>query len=314
MAEPVSVQELLAKARQRLAEAGCATPALDAEILLAHTLAQERTWLYIHPRKRIGQEQLAMFNQLLDRRARREPVAYIVGRKEFFGLEFQVNRHVLIPRPETELLVETALEVVASAGQVAIGQRGIEFSQSKTHTVLAGQRQGNQKPSIHIVDVGTGSGCIAIALATRLPGVTLFAIDVAANALALARQNARRHNVTDRIAFLRGSLLQPLDQAVDLIVSNPPYVSRSELQEVSPEISQYEPRLALDGGEDGLTVIGQLLLQAKDRLRPGGAMLVEIGSTQGHRVVQLARDCFPTAGVSVKKDLAGLDRLLVVRR
>jgi release factor glutamine methyltransferase len=166
---------------------------------------------------------------------------------------------------------------------------------------------------MEIVDVGTGSGCIAIALAARLSGATLFAIDASTDALVLARQNARRHKVADRITFLRGDLLQPLDRPVDLIVSNPPYVSKSELREVSPEVSQYEPRLALDGGEDGLAVIRLLLRQAREKLKPGGALLAEIGSIQGPAVAHYARESFPTADVSVRQDLAGLDRLLIVR-
>ena len=304
MADPVPVQALLASARQRLAEAGCATPALDAEILLAYTLGQERTWLYVHPQAMIEPEQLAAFNQLLQRRARREPVAYLVGSKEFFGLEFEVNRHVLIPRPETELLVETALDLVKDRWPMAGGKPQATFAQSKI---------GNPKSKIHIVDVGTGSGCIAIALAARLPGARLLAIDASAEALVLARRNARRHNVADRVTFLRGDLLRPLGRPVDLIVSNPPYVSRSELQAVAPEVGHYEPRRALDGGEDGLALIRPLLSQAKAKLKPDGALLVEIGSTQGPAVTQLAWNCFPSAGVTVRQDLAGLDRLLVVR-
>jgi release factor glutamine methyltransferase len=306
MPQPVPVQALLASARQQLAEAGCATPALGAEILLAHTLGRERTWLYVHSQEKIDLEQIAVFNRLLQRRARREPVAYLVGSKEFFGLEFWVNQHVLIPRPETELLVETALDFVNDRWPLDNAEGPTQFAQST-------QSWSDRAREIYIVDVGTGSGCIAIAMATRLPGAMLFAIDASAEALTLARQNAGRHNVVDRITFLRGNLLHPLDRPVDLIVSNPPYVSRSELRAVSPEISQYEPRLALDGGEDGLALIGPLLRQATEKLRPGGAMLVEIGSTQGPAAVQLAQDCLPSADVSVKKDLAGLDRLLVVR-
>lgn len=297
MSDPVPVQILLASARQRLAEAACTTPALDAEILLAHTLAQARTWLYMYPQAVIEPEQRAAFNGLLQRRARREPVAYLVGAKEFFGLEFEVNRHVLIPRPETELLVETALQILVDDWQKTGDSRQPQLDQSK----------------IHIADVGAGSGCIAIALATRLPGARFLAIDASAEALALARRNARRHNVADRVTFLRGDLLRPLGRPVDLIVSNPPYVSRSELQAVAPEVGQYEPRLALDGGEDGLALIRPLLRQAKEKLKPGGALLVEIGSTQGPAVVQTVRNYFPSAGVSIKQDLAGLDRLLVVR-
>jgi release factor glutamine methyltransferase len=276
---------------------------LDAEILLAHVLGQDRTWLYTHPQERIGREQLVRFNRLLERRAVREPVAYIVGYKAFFGLEFQVNRHVLIPRPETELLVETALEIVSDKQPMIQSEQQSQINQSEIR---------NPKSEIKIVDVGAGSGCIAIALATKLPGAKMFAIDASVEALSLARHNARRHNVRDRVIFLLSDLLHALDQPVDLIVSNPPYVSRSELGEVSPEISQYEPRLALDGGADGLEVIRQLLAQAKEKLRPGGAVLVEIGAAQGQSVAKLARNYFPGANILVKKDLAGLDRLLVI--
>lgn len=164
-----------------------------------------------------------------------------------------------------------------------------------------------------IVDVGTGSGCIVVALAKHLLNTSVFAVDASPEALLLARRNAERNETADRITFLQGDLLEPLPEPVDLIVSNPPYVSRSELAAAMPEVNRYEPRLALDGGEDGLDVIRLLLPQAREKLKPGGALLVEIGSTQGPTVVQLAQAHFPGAAVEVKKDLAGLDRLLVVK-
>ena len=281
--EHAEVREVLVTASQRLAAAGCATPGLDAELLLAHTLGRERTWLYMYPQHRLQADQLAKFDELLYRRERREPVAYLIGHKEFFGLEFQVNRHVLIPRPETELLVETALALYPA------------------------------NTTLKIVDVGAGSGCIAITLAKHLPGARVLASDASTEALLLARQNARYHQVADRVAFLWGDLLQPVGQPVDLIVSNPPYVSRAELTETAPEVRLYEPRPALDGGIDGLAVIRQLLTQAGKKLKPGGALLVEIGSSQGEQVIQLAGRHFAKAELTIKKDLAGLDRLLVVR-
>ncbi len=281
--EYAGVGEVLIIASHRLAAAGCATPSLDGELLLAHTMGRERTWLYIYPRHRLQADQLAKFDELLQRRERREPVAYLVGHKEFFGLEFRVNRHVLIPRPETELLVETALALYPA------------------------------NTTLKIADVGTGSGCIAITLAKHLPRSTLFATDTSAEALTLARQNARYHQVADRVAFLLADLLQPVGQPVDLVVSNPPYVSRAELAETAPEVRLYEPRPALDGGIDGLAVIRQLLTQAGKKLKPGGALLVEIGSGQGEQVIQLAGRHFAKAELTIKKDLAGLDRLLVVR-
>ncbi len=281
--EPAEVSQLLIMASQRLAAAGCETPGLDAEVLLAYTLGRERSWLFMYPHYVLQPDELARFNELLSRRERREPVAYLVGHKEFFGLEFLVNRHVLIPRPETELLVETVLALYPA------------------------------NASLEIVDVGTGSGCIAVTLAKYLPRSVVVAGDTSAEALALARQNAVHHQVAGRVAFFLGNLLQPIDHPVDVIVSNPPYVSRLELSQTAPEVQLYEPRLALDGGGDGLAIIRQLLSQVDKKLKPGGALLLEIGSNQGLPVHQLARRYFVNAEVELKKDLAGLDRLLVVR-
>lgn len=283
----ISLRDILAKAIHRLSTAGCDTPRLDAEVLLAHCLGRDRTWLYLHLSDPLEEHQLKQFETLLRRREQREPVAYIVGHEEFFGLEFQVNSYVLIPRPETELLVETAIQWSTVNNQLSIV---------------------NDK--FTIVDVGTGSGCIAVALAKHVPAASIVAVDASPEAMHLARLNAERHAA--RITFLSGDLLDPVEERVDLIVSNPPYVSRSDLAAAMPEVSGYEPRLALDGGEDGLDVIRQLLSQAGEKLKPAGVLLVEIGSTQGPAVLQLAQTHFPGADIEVKKDLAGLDRLLVV--
>jgi release factor glutamine methyltransferase len=290
-----SLSDILEKAIHRLTAAGCDTPRLDAEVLLAHSLGWERTWLYLHFSDPLDENQTNEFEALLHRREQREPVAYIVGHKEFFGLEFEVNPHVLIPRPETELLVETALKIYDF-------NMTSDSSQFTIHNL-----------QFAIADVGTGSGCIAVTLAKHLPTVSIFALDTSPAALLLARRNAEKHAVAGSITFLSGDLLAGLTEPVDLIVSNPPYVSRSELAAAMPEVSRYEPRLALDGDEDGLDVIRLLLPQASEKLKPGGALLVEIGSTQGPAVMQLVQAYFPGAAVEVKKDLAGLDRLLVVK-
>jgi release factor glutamine methyltransferase len=276
------VQEVLALAAQRLTAAGCDTPRLDAELLLAHTLEKDRTWLFTYPHQRLEPAELHRFSTLLSRREQREPVAYITGSKAFFGLDFQVNRHVLIPRPETELLIETTLALAPS----------------------------DSSPTL--VDVGTGSGCIAVTLATHLEQARVFAADISEQALAVAQQNAVRHAVVHRITFLRGDLLEPLPQPVDIIVSNPPYLSYSELSAVSPEISRYEPEVALATGQAGLAVIRQLLPQARQKLNPGGTLLMEIGARQGEVVKTIAKNHFPRAAVQIKQDLAGRDRLLVV--
>lgn len=279
-------------AAQQLTDAGCNTPQLDAELLLAHILDQDRSWLYRYPDAALSHQQLDVFQHLLQRRAAREPVAYIIGRKEFFALDFWVNQHVLIPRPETELLVETALEFVNHSLRIA----------------------GHIKSDFLVADIGTGSGCIAVSLAKYVPQAKIVAVDLSNQAIEVARQNAARHLVSDKVSFVVGNLLAPLAAPVDMIVSNPPYVSRSELvaPTTMPEVAQYEPRLALDGGERGLTKIAQLLKQAKTRLSAVGVMLMEIGFDQGERAGTLARYHFPQADVEIRKDLAGLDRLLVV--
>ncbi|MBE7551292.1 MAG: peptide chain release factor N(5)-glutamine methyltransferase [Anaerolineales bacterium] len=285
-----SLGNILEKAIHRLSAVGCDTPRLDAEVLLAHNLGRERTWLYLHPSDSLDENQEKQFEELLHRREQREPVAYIIGHKEFFGLEFQVNPHVLIPRPDTELLVETAIKWSIINNQLSIVNR--KFT---------------------IVDVGTGSGCIAVALAKHTPDLSIIAVDTSPEALRLARLNAEQHAVADRITFLSGDLLELLLEPVDLIVSNPPYVSQPELAAAMPEVSKYEPRLALDGGPDGLEVIRRLLSQAREKLARGGSLLVEIGSGQGQVVFQLAHSYFPKADIQIKQDLAGLDRLLVVQ-
>jgi release factor glutamine methyltransferase len=305
-----NVKTLLETATARLTTAGCDTPRLDAEVLLAHVLGQDRTWLFMVPHHLLTGEQQHRFEELLSRREQREPVAYLIGHKEFFGLDFLVDRRVLIPRPETELLVETALRIYDLR---PVPARVFTIYDSKPSIQIPKPKIQNRKSKI--VDVGAGSGCIAIALAKYLPQASLLAIDASAEALQLARQNASRHNVAERITFLQGSLLEPLAQPVDLIVSNPPYVSCAELGSaaVSPEVKLHEPGLALAGGEDGLDVIRQLLLQARHKLNPGGSLLVEIGAGQGAIVSQLARQNFPNAQIELKKDLAGLDRLLALK-
>jgi release factor glutamine methyltransferase len=281
-----TIREVLEAAVQRLTWAGCNTPRLDAEVLLAHVLDKDRTWLYLWPEFELDRRRYNYFSELVTRRERREPVAYLTGLKSFFGLEFLVNSDTLIPRPETELLVETALQLAS------------------------------HNTPLTIADIGTGSGCIAIALATHLAEARIFAIDISPQAIQMAWRNAERHQVLDRITFLIGNLLLPLAGPVDFIVSNPPYIRYAELRPplTMAEVYQYEPHLALDGGLDGLLIIRRLLAQAREKLKPEGTLLVEIGATQGDAVRKLAATHFPEATITIKKDLAGLDRLLVVQQ
>jgi release factor glutamine methyltransferase len=262
------------------------TPALDAELLLAHALHWPRARLLAERDEIPDSTSCATFHQLLARRLEREPVAYLVGQREFYGLDMLVDARVLVPRPETELLVDLALAAI---------QRWQAW----------GQREGQ----IRIVDVGTGSGAVAIALTYHVPGLHLYATDLSPDALDVARTNALRHHVADRITFLSGDLLSPLPEAVDMIVSNPPYTL---FDEIDPGVQRHEPRLALDGGADGLDVYRALLRQAPAWLRGGGMLLLEIGDTQAAAVGKLARAAFAASSCQVHHDLAGRERVVVV--
>ncbi len=249
---------------------------LEAEVLLAHVFQVPRAALLAHPERIPSARQLSRYRNLVRRRAADYPLPYLLGYAEFYGLEFEVSPEVLIPRPETETLVDLAL-----ACQPAT-----------------------------VIDVGAGSGCIAVSLAVHLPDATVYAIEVSPAALAVAHKNAERHRVTDRMQFIVGDVLAPRPAPVDLIVSNPPYIPTGECAQLPPSIRDHEPRLALDGGADGLDVIRRLFLEAPGVLNAGGKLLIEIGAEQGEAVTQLAYTYFPEATVRVHQDLAGRDRVL----
>lgn len=215
----------------------------------------------------------------------REPTAYITGHKEFFGIDFQISPGTLIPRPETELLVEKAIELANTA-----------FPQSCL-----------------IADIGTGCGAIAVAIALHLPEVKIYASDISPAALEAARINCLYHGVSDRITLLQGNLLDPLPEPVHLIVANLPYIRETELAKLPPEISMFEPQIALAGGTDGLKQIERLLSQAERKLLPEGAILLEIGYDQGQTVSKLAEQYIPDSRVNVITDLAGLDRVVIIQ-
>jgi release factor glutamine methyltransferase len=264
-----------------------ANPRLEAELLLQHALGFDRIQLYQHLRDEMPPDKQVAYHDLVWRRLCGEPTPYIIGRADFYDIELAVAPVAAIPRPETELLVEEAL-------------------------ALAGKRlQGT--PSLTIMDVGTGCGAIALALATHLPSAQIIASDISPAALALAQGNAERLGLASAVRFLCGDLLAPLEQPVDIVVANLPYVRSAEWQGLPVEIRCHEPREALDGGPDGLRVIERLLRQAPAYLRPAAALLLEIGYDQGPAVVALASEVFPEAAVEVKKDLASLDRLAVIR-
>jgi release factor glutamine methyltransferase len=277
----VTLAEALHAGQARLRDAGIDDAELEAEVLLRHALGLDRAQLYARLQDSVGEVHRATFERLVDRRIAHEPAAYIVGHKEFYGVDLEVTPDALIPRPETELLVDEALRV-APDGPCAIA------------------------------DVGTGCGAIAVALATRLTQATVYAIDASERALALAARNVERLGLTSRVRLLQGDLLDPLTEPVDLIVANLPYVKTSDWEALPPEIREHEPREALDGGPDGTATLERLLRQAPSHLRPRGRLLAEIGWDEGERLLAVARECLPETRIAVKKDLGGLDRLLIV--
>lgn len=250
----ITASDLLAQATRQLAVVGIETPRLDAELLLAHILGKERVWLWTYPDYTVTGEDEHAFRQLLARRCQREPLAYLLGEWEFYGRSFRVTPAVLIPRPETELLVEA---VIAWA---------------RCHPVRT------------IIDVGTGSGAIAVTLAAEMPSVQLMAIDLSPAALSIARQNAERHHVFTRLEWLHGHLLQPVTRVVDVIVANLPYIAEEELAGLMPEVRDYEPRLALAASAGGLQLICELTDAAPTLLRDGGLLALEVGCGQAEAV------------------------------
>jgi release factor glutamine methyltransferase len=277
------VSKALREARARLAVIAPDEAELEAEVLLRHALGVDRVHLYQRLDGAISEARQAQFEVLLARRLAREPLAYIVGHIEFFGLKLEVTPGAIIPRPETETLVDLALACARDRGA-----------------------------ALTIVDVGTGAGTIAVPLALELPAARVIAIDSSGEALALARRNAERHGMARRINFRHGDLLAPLARPADMIVANLPYVTTVQWEEMPPEIRDHEPRSGLDGGRDGLDVVRRLLTEAPGKLAPHGALFCEIGAWQGMEATQLAREAFPGARIEVRPDLAGRDRVLAV--
>lgn len=292
--------ELLEAGVQRLRAAGSATPRLDAELLLAHVNGVDRTTILAHPEAPVGTGPAAVFDALLDRRAAGEPVAYLRGVKEFHGLALASDPRALIPRPETELLVDQAIDEVM--GRLTADARGAGVA------------------PLRVLDVGTGSGAIAIALAVALrrrgvppDEVDILAVDVSPDALDLARENAVGHAVADRLRFEAADLVPPRTVEWDVILANLPYV-RSDAMATLPTASSFEPALALDGGPDGLAVIGRLLALLPKTLAMDGVALLEIGGDQGEAMAALGADLLPGWSCRVAADLGGSPRVARLER
>jgi release factor glutamine methyltransferase len=278
MPDPWTPLRLLAWTQGYFARNGVDGPRLTAELLLAHALGCDRVRLYLDFDKPMAEPDLAAFRELVRRRVEREPTAYLVGKKEFYGRPFQVDARVLVPRPETELVLEAALEALPEGGQA--------------------------------LDLGTGSGALAVSLALERPGASVTATDLSPEVLALARENAERLGATG-VTFLAGDLYDavPPGARFHLIVSNPPYLPRGELDTLPPEVLR-EPRLALDGGADGLALLRRIAAGAPARLRPGGALVLEMHESHLDALPSICLEC-GFARAEARRDLAGRPRFVV---
>jgi release factor glutamine methyltransferase len=280
-----TVLELLRWTAEHFASRGIESARLDAECLLAHALGTSRIALYLDFEKPVGEEERAPFRELVRRRAdERVPVALLTGHKEFWSLDFEVTRDVLVPRPETETLVELALRQVQAP-----------------------------EAQLDVLDLGTGSGAIAIALATELPNARFTATDLSAAALEVARRNAETHGVTDRIRFLAGDAFEPVaEERFDLVLSNPPYVAQGEAPQLAPELL-HEPSAALFSGGDGTDLLARLAREVAARLADDGFMAFEVGAEQAERVAAWLSEA-GLAGVSIHRDAAGQPRVVSASR
>lgn len=291
----MTIKETLATAAQNLKKSKTKFPHLEAEILLSHALNRSREYVLAHPEVELTKTQVLSFKFQVLRRLRGWPAAYLMGEKEFYGLKFFVNKDVLIPRPETELMVEEAMKLVAC---------NLKLETCNLNRVT-------------IIDVGTGSGCIIITLAKFFQGFGLYATDISDEALSVAKKNAKLHGINKKINFFKGNLLEPLpsfmfqDSCFKIITANLPYLTPTQIKN-SPTI-KYEPKLALSAGADGLKYYRRLFEQIKKHKLRNSTLLCEIDPTQQAKIKQLAGKKLPPHTLEIKKDLAGLKRLAVIK-
>jgi release factor glutamine methyltransferase len=313
---PTNIRAALSEGMAQLRAAQIPSHALATELLLMHALGRDRAWMYSHPEESLDPTAAQKFLALLARRAAGEPVQYLTGKQEFWGLEFEVTPAVLIPRPETEHVMEVAL--------ARLGERGIKIHMDT----------GAPREKLRVADVGTGSGCLAVALAWELPHAAVFATDISAPALEIARRNATRHGVADRIHFLQGDLLAGLESCdrnsvgarhvvpasaqhvsqFDLIVSNPPYIARHDAALLQREVRDHEPHAALFGGPTGIEMYQRLIDQARDLLRDRGILVLELGFDSAAYVRKLLDAQHGWTHVAITMDLARIPRVLAAER
>jgi release factor glutamine methyltransferase len=297
----VTVLEAIQKSADFLAKKGVESPRLQAELLLAHLLKMPRMKLYLNFERVLTPAETDALRELVKRRGQREPLQHLTGSTSFYGLEMAVNRHALVPRPETELLAEL----------------GWQFLQGRAGSLQPAAARSENAPhqDLYALDFGTGTGCIAIALAAKCPTPKIVATDISTDALTLARENAARHNVSERIEFLQGDGFAALstDTRFDLIISNPPYIPSAEIATLQPEVRDFDPRTALDGGVDGLGFYRMFSAQAKSFLKPDGKIMLEFGDGQAEAI----RNFFETEKwivEAVKEDYSQRARIMIARR
>lgn len=309
MVDAYTISKLIKKGMETLGEGEYNNPLLDSQLLLCHVLNVDKIYTYTHKDQVVDSQSVDKFLKLIDKRKSGYPIQYILGKQEFMGLDFYVKEGVLIPRPDTEILVENIIELVKS-------------------------KYFKDKELIKIVDIGTGSGAITLSLAHYLENAHVYSIDISDTALQVAKENAKRLGLESKVTFIKGDLLNPLGElniynSIDIIVSNPPYIPTKDIAALQKEVAEYEPKLALDGGEDGLDFYRRIICESGKYLAPSGVLAFEIGCNQGNDVKNLMEDKGGDKGtfllsykeqgcsgkgvkdVKIIKDLAGHDRVVV---
>jgi release factor glutamine methyltransferase len=287
------IKDLLAVTTDYLQKKDIDSPRLCAEMLLAYQLKTTRIKLYLDFDKPLNEKDINEYRVLIQRRLKREPVQYITGMQEFWSMEFNVCPPVLIPRPDTEILVEQAI------------------------SILKNKMAPDETGTLSVLDIGTGSGAVAVSIAKELPDVEIWATDVSPDALEVARGNASKHSLDARIRFLESDLFSSFNnmtQSFDVILSNPPYIPREDYDSLPPEVGQYEPRTALDGGEGGLFFINRLILEAKDFLKTGGWLMMEMASFQTAKAMDLIAQTGFYGEQKIIKDYSHKDRVVMARK
>lgn len=280
-----TIGKILKWTEQYFAKAELDSPRLDAEVLLAHVLKKERIFLYVHFDQPLDPAELAEYKACIRQRVQHVPVAHITGHKEFMGLDFKVTKDTLIPRPDTEILVEAVLQ----------------------------RLKAGPESDLRLADIGTGSGAICLSLLNYLPQLQAVTVDISPRAIEVARENAAALGVAERIEFFQGDLLEPIkDRRFEAIVSNPPYIPKSDILTLAQDVKDYEPMSALDGGEDGLDFYRRLLQEAAELLAEDGFLAVEVGIGQAQVLAEMAKVMTPWGRSEIIKDLAGIERVVVL--